>query len=116
MLNWKNFKNFFIGNLNAYGLQDSNGSWRAVREKITKDVIEKHLSKETTIGSYTIYRKNNRICCKWICIDIDLHPFKLEDGTIVSNSQQIKNLTFPIRLHKNRNSKNKKSYFEKNFP
>jgi hypothetical protein len=111
IINWKDFKSFFVGNLNAYGLQNSNGSWTAKREKITKDVIEKHLNQEITIGSYTIYRKNNRICCKWICIDIDLHPFKLENGTIISNSQQIKTLTFPIRLYKNRNSKNEKSCF-----
>ena len=111
MINWKFFKSFYVGNLNAYGLQNENGSWTAKREKITKSVIERHLNQEITIGSYNIYRKNNRICCKWICIDLDLHPFKLEDGTIISNSQQIKNLKFPIRLYKNRKSKNEKSYF-----
>jgi len=111
MIDWKDFKNFFIGNINAYGLQNSNGTWTAKREKITKNIIEKHLNEEITIGSYTIYRKNNRICCKWICIDIDLHTFKLEDGTELANSEQIKEVQFPIRLYKNRNSKNKKSYF-----
>ena len=111
IIDWKEFKSFFVGNLNAYGLQNENGSWTAKREKITKDVIQRHLNQEITIGSYTIYRKYGNICCKWVCLDIDLHPFKLEDGTIVSNSQQIKNLKFPIRLFKNRNSKNKKNYF-----
>ena len=110
-INYKDFKSFFVGNFGAYGLQKDNGSWTAVREKITKDVIEKHLKQDITIGSYTIYRKTPNIYCRWICIDIDLHSFKLEDGTIVSNSQQINNLTYPIRLHKNRKSKNKKSYF-----
>jgi len=111
MINWKEFKSYFVGNLNAYGLQNSNGSWTAVRDRITKNVIERHLNKEITIGSYTIYRKHGKIYCKWICIDIDLHPFKLENGIIIENYQQIKNLKFPIRLYKNRKSKNKKSYF-----
>ncbi len=111
MIDWKDFKRFFVGNLNAYGFQNSNGTWTAKREKISKNIIEKHLNEEITIGSYTIYRKNNRICCKWICIDIDLHPFKLEDGTELTNSEQIKEIQFPIRLYKNRKSKSKKSYF-----
>ncbi len=111
MIDWKEFKSYFIGNINAYGLQNPNGSWTAVRNRITKNVIERHLNKEITIGSYTIYRRHGKIYCKWICIDIDSHPFKLENGIIIENSQQIKNLKFPIRLYKNRKSKNKKSYF-----
>jgi len=110
-MDWKDFKSFYVGNLNAYGLQNSNGSWTAVRDKITKNTIERHLNKEITIGSYNIYRKNNRICCKWICLDIDLHSLKLENGITISNSQQIKKLKYPIRLYKNRKSKGDKNYF-----
>lgn len=111
LIDWKEFKTFFIGNINAYGLQNFNGSWTAVRDKITKNTIERHLNEEITIGSYNIYRKGGNIYCKWVCIDIDVHPFRLENGKTISNSQQIKDLQFPIRLWKNRKSKDEKSYF-----
>jgi hypothetical protein len=111
---WKSFKNFFVGNINAYGIQNRNGTYEAKREKLTKELIEKHLNEEITIGSYNIYRKANRICCKWICLDIDTHSFKLENGKDVSNSKQIKGLSFPVRLFKNKKEKTKTTFFTSN--
>lgn len=105
MPNWKEFKSFFIGNIHAYGLQNNNGKWTAVRERIKKDLLEKHLNQEITIGSYDIYRRSNNICCKWICIDLDLHPFKLENNIIIDSTDKIKDVSFPTRL------KGRKSFF-----
>jgi len=109
---WKDFKSFFVGNNSTYAIQNNNGNgYNVIRNKIDKELILKHLNKEITIGSYPIYRKRNRICCKWICVDIDLHSFELENGIEVLNSRQIKNgISYPIRLNK-KNKKGKNSAF-----
>lgn len=110
--NWRDFKNFFIGNNQTYSIQNKNGKWQAaIRKKVYKSLIETHLKKEITLGSYNIYRKHNRICCKWICIDIDLHGFKLENNIEFLNSNQINDIEFPIRLHKDRKKTEKNVYF-----
>lgn len=98
MTQWKDFKKFFVGNINAYGLQNPSGKWSAKRAKIDKKLIERHLDNEITIGSYNIYRKNNRICCKWICIDIDLHSFSLDNGTVIDNISKMEKLKFPVKI------------------
>jgi len=110
-MDWKAFKSFFVGNLNAYATQDSHGSWLVVKERITKDVIESHLKKRTTIGSYNAYYKDHNDRCKWICIDLDLHPFTLENGVFLDNTNKLTTLSYPIRLLDERTKKPKKTLF-----
>lgn len=103
--NWRNFYNLFIGNSNAYAIQKKDGNWTVIKSKTTKDIIESHLRQETTIGSYYAYTRNRIERCKWLCIDLDLHFFELEDGTIIDNSKKIESVKFPIKI------KGKKSAF-----
>ncbi|MHA1291133.1 MAG: TOTE conflict system archaeo-eukaryotic primase domain-containing protein [Promethearchaeota archaeon] len=69
----KRFKKLFIGNNFSYGLQNSDGSYRSIKGRITFDLLRRHLEREITIGSYYIYKRYNVEYCRWICIDIDAH-------------------------------------------
>jgi len=98
LVNWKDVKDFFVGNPNTYAIQKPNGTWTVIKERLLRNIIEKHLSQELTIGSYYIYKRHNRICCKWICLDLDLHALELENDIIINNSSQLKDIKLPIRL------------------
>jgi len=42
----------FVGNPNAYALQQEDGSYRPVREPLTPQVLAAHLSRRITVGTY----------------------------------------------------------------
>lgn len=102
-----NFKKAFCGNLSVYSYCDINGKWIfANKGKITLNLIEKHLRKEITLGSYYVYKQHDKEYCRYICYDYDLHPLILEDRIIIDNSKKIKSVNkFPIRLYDEKTKK-----------
>jgi hypothetical protein len=59
----------FLNNSDAYGLQQSNGSYIAIRQSISDDLLESHFRGDRTIGVYTTNPINNT--SRYLCIDID---------------------------------------------
>lgn len=57
----------FVGNPDAYAIQKDNGDYYPVREKLTKQVLSRHLRKEITIGSYLVWGSKSRT----LCLDFD---------------------------------------------
>lgn len=43
-----------VGNPDAYARQKEDGSWYPVREPLTKDVLQAHLNKDITVGTYVL--------------------------------------------------------------
>ncbi len=110
-MDWKSFKSFFVGNVSAYATQNHNGSWVVHKERITKTIIDAHLNQKITIGSYNAYYKDHNDRCKWICIDLDLHPFTLETGLLLDNSDKLSKVKYPIRVLDDNTKKPKKTLF-----
>lgn len=44
----------FVGNPNAYAVQQPDGSYRPVRERLTAAVLRRHLDGEVTVGTYVL--------------------------------------------------------------
>lgn len=59
----------FEANFNAHGLQQSNGSYIAIRAIITDRLLQDHFAGIQTLGIYTTNPQNNT--SKFLCIDID---------------------------------------------
>lgn len=57
----------------AYAIQKPDGSYLKVKSPVSKNVIEKHLRGEITLGAYQ-FNVDNTV--KWICFDIDSHAPK----------------------------------------
>lgn len=102
-----NFKKAFIGNPSVYSYCNVNGKWTfAKKGKITSELIEKHLQKKITLGSYYAYKQHNKEYCRYICHDYDLHPLMLENGIVINDSKKIKSINkFPIRLYDEKKKK-----------
>ena len=68
----KKFKEFFVGNENAYGYyyKDNQGSIQASTSKkpLTDNLLDQHLKREKTIGSHYAYKIKDDWYCKWIFI------------------------------------------------
>lgn len=93
------FKKLFIGNLRNYAVQKKNGIWTVIKNvEITNSLIQKHLTRELTMGSYYAYKHNHVERCKWICLDLDLHSIELQDNITIDNSIKIKDVKFPTNL------------------
>jgi hypothetical protein len=65
----RQFLERFQSNPNAHGLQQTNGSYLAIRQSITNSLLEDHFTGKQTLGIYTTSPANNT--SKFLCIDID---------------------------------------------
>ena len=65
----RQFLERFENNRNAHGLQQSNGSYLAVRQPISDDLLLHHFRGQATIGAYTTCPITNT--SKYLCVDID---------------------------------------------
>ena len=89
---WKDFKNFFIGNPNAYAIQWSNGKgYKAINGRITKEILLKHLSYAITMGSYNDYKRRGIWYCKWVCLDFDNHDGNIPIEVLEKQMKEIYN-------------------------
>lgn len=58
----------FINRNDVYSVQQPNGGYYIVKNKIDANIIKQHLAGEITIGIYCLDTENN---IKWGCIDLD---------------------------------------------
>jgi len=83
-MTYNEFREFFIGRNDAYGKYyiDKHGNVKTtvIKEPITDFILKIHFSKYFTIGSFCAYKLNNIWCCKWICIDFDIHDVEIIDS------------------------------------
>jgi len=61
-------RQLFIGRDDTYSIQNYDGTYIRVDERLTDEIIEKHLNGEITIG---IYQLDKSSYIKWICFDFD---------------------------------------------
>jgi len=64
----KDIFNLFLNRFDCYAVQTDNFSFVKKDEKLTTEIVKKHLSHEITIGVYQLNRDNK---IKWICFDFD---------------------------------------------
>lgn len=58
----------FLPRLDRYPLQSQNGSYYAVQQEITVDILRQHVKGQITLGAYAL---NQQSQAKWICFDAD---------------------------------------------
>lgn len=63
------FLSLFVNNQNNYALQQSNGSYVAIKNKqIDDQTFERHILGDVTLGTYSISPDNT---CNYVCWDLD---------------------------------------------
>lgn len=60
--------NKIVNRTDIYAVQNKDGTYTAIKETLTKKMIEDHLNQLRTIGIFQHDRESN---VKWICIDFD---------------------------------------------
>lgn len=64
----KDIFNLFLNRFDCYAVQTDNFNFVKIDEKLTAEIIKKHLSHEITLGVYQLNRDNK---IKWVCFDFD---------------------------------------------
>ena len=62
-------KSCFGGKENAYAVQQSNGKYIKLDEKVSYDLLKRHVDGKTTIAVYPVVDISD--CCQWGMIDFD---------------------------------------------
>ncbi len=69
----------FVGNPDAYSVQQDDGTYSPVRKPLTKTVLSQHLAGTKTIGTYVLKDTQAR----FICFDVDSGDAALEEANRV---------------------------------
>lgn len=70
----------FVNRRDTYAVQRADGSYVRVPEPLTKEVLERHLAGEVTVGSYQLSPEDDGVI--WLCFDID--PERVEEPAEVA--------------------------------
>lgn len=68
-----------LNRLDVYSMQNPDGTYFKVKNRVTDKVIEDHIQGDLTIGAYQ-FNVENKV--KWICFDIDSHAPKNKEETL----------------------------------
>ena len=58
----------FIPCFDCYPRQNANGSYYAVHEPVTMDILKQHVYGQITLGAYALNKESQ---ARWICLDTD---------------------------------------------
>ena len=82
------FRELFINRDDVYPVQLANGQWIFKEEKLTDEIIKRHLEQRITIGCYSAANSTT----KWLCIDID----SLESKDIEELQKRVDQLSMTV--------------------